>query len=619
MTIFAATSAHATEAGREAERDAAAALDRHDPELARDYLDRLPAARAKVLGRLWGAVWREPLEAVSGRHANPGGRDVTVVLADGGRLVGPGASAEPFGPYPAGLAVRWHRPDGEVRVLDHPVDLLAAVRPPGRDGRDGQSRRLPAELAGSVANLALALVAGQRRRAGAAPFRVGPADTGQPDPLADAEQAVVEGHPLHPCCRTRTGMSVEDLLDCAPEWAPVVSLPVLAVRRDRYSGRGDLTGLLCAEHPGLAAVARTALPDPSRYALLPVHPWQLRRVLLARYCEALAAGELAVLPAVGIDTRPLMSLRTLAPVYPAGPATAGGPPPACHLKTAVDVQMTSAVRTVSAAAVHNGPVLSALMAEISRREGGWGGRFALLGEPASGCYVDPAHGPSASLAALARVPAARHVRPGEVAVPAAALPARAPTGDVPLVAEALRAAGTGAPAWLDAYCRLVLPPLLTLLTRWGVALEAHGQNTLVVLRGGWPVRVLYRDLGGVRVSPRRLARHGLTPTLRGDLPAEHPDLLRDKLTASLVSTQLAELVTVLAAWSGTGRTALWDVVATACRDAWADLAGEPNAAGDRRALSGDSVPVKAMLCMRLSAEQTADRWVRLPNPLAGAR
>jgi hypothetical protein len=37
---------------------------------------------------------------------------------------------------------------------------------------------------------------------------------------------------------------------------------------------------------------------------------------------------------------------------------------------------------------------------------------------------------------------------------------------------------------------LALPPMLTLLSR-GIALEAHGQNTLVVLRDGRPVRVLY--------------------------------------------------------------------------------------------------------------------------------
>ncbi|HEY9474528.1 MAG TPA: IucA/IucC family protein [Mycobacteriales bacterium] len=584
----------------EAEQRAAQALDRRDPALGRSFRGWLPAAQARVLGRLWGAMWREPLPGVTDRRAHPDQQQATLVLDDGSRLVAPVASTEPFARYPTGLTVHRHAPDGRVRALHHPVELLTAARLPDRDGSLG---RLSDELADSVANLAMALVAGQHRADGRY------LDPGS-DPLPFFEQAVLEGHPLHPCCRTRSGMTPEDLLDCAPEWAPVVSLPVLAVRRDHHSGRGDLTRLLCAEHPGLAAVARATLADPDRYALLPVHPWQLREVLLSRYADAFARGTLTVLPQVGIEAHPLMSLRTLAPV---------GVGAACHLKTAMDVQMTSAVRTVSSAAVHNGPVLSVLLAEIDRREGGWGGRFALLAEPASGCYVDPEHGPSASLAALAREPADRHLWPREIPVPVAALSARSPAGDAPLVIEAMRTVGVGAASWLDGYCRLLLPPLLTLLTRWGVALEAHGQNTLVVLRDGRPVRVLYRDLGGIRISPRRLARHGLTPVLRGDLPVDDPDELRTKLIASLVSTQLAELVAVLAEWTGTGRAALWGVVAAACRDACAELGGEPEAAADQRALLGDTLPTKAMLGMRLAAAPTADRWVFSPNPLAGVR
>ena len=618
MTISAAVPTAANQNGgasgtphrlTEAEQRAAQALDRRDPALGRGFRDWLPTARARVLGRLWGAMWREPLPGVADHRVCPDRRQAALVLADGSRLVAPTASTEPFARYPADLSVHQHTSDGRVRELHHPVDLLDAAGLPDHGGALG---RLSSELAESVANLAMALVAGQRRGVGRWPDGALDRATrcGESDPLPFLEQAVVDGHPLHPCCRTRSGMTPEDLLDCAPEWAPVVSLPVLAVRRDHHGGRGDLTRLLCAEHPGIAAVARATLPDPDRYALLPVHPWQLRQVLLSRYADAFARGVLTVLPGTGVDAHPLMSLRTLAPV---------GPGPACHLKTAVDVQMTSAVRTVSSAAVHNGPVLSVLLTEISRREGGWGGRFALLTEPASGCYVDPERGPSGSLAALAREPADRHLWPGEVPVPVAALSARTPANEPPLVAQAVRMAGVDAAAWLDRYCRVVLPAMLTLLTRWGVALEAHGQNTLVVLRDGRPVRVLYRDLGGIRVDPRRLARHGLTPVLRGDLPVDDPDALRTKLFASLVSTQLAELVTVLAEWTGTDRQPLWDVVAAACRDTHADLDGEPEVAGDRRALFGDTLPTKAMLGMRLSATPTADRWAFCANPLAGTR
>ena len=52
----------------------------------------------------------------------------------------------------------------------------------------------------------------------------------------------------------------------------------------------------------------------------------------------------------------------------------------------------------------------------------------------------------------------------------------------------------------DLAAMLLLPPVTGCCT-CGVALEAHGQNTAGVLRDGRPVRLLYRDFGGVRVSP----------------------------------------------------------------------------------------------------------------------
>src|SRR5262249_4798146 len=141
-----------------------------------------------------------------------------------------------------------------------------------------------------------------------------------PHDLGRIEQRLVDGHPLHPCCRTRAGMSVADVLAYAPEHSPVIHLRRFKVPAERWYGTAE--PVLYA-HPSQA--------DP----LLDAHPWLLDD------------GETG-------PARPLMSLRTVAPVD-------GGP----HVKTAVDIQMTSAVRTVSPAAVHNGPVLSGLLRKLT--------------------------------------------------------------------------------------------------------------------------------------------------------------------------------------------------------------------------------------------------------------
>ena len=70
------------------------------------------------------------------------------------------------------------------------------------------------------------------------------------------EQSIVDGHPIHPLCRTRIGMSAAENRAYAPEFRPTIELGVLDVPPDRWITGG--TGL------------------PPR---LPIHPWQRDHVL----------------------------------------------------------------------------------------------------------------------------------------------------------------------------------------------------------------------------------------------------------------------------------------------------------------------------------------------------
>jgi siderophore synthetase component len=203
--------------------------------------------------------------------------------------------------------------------------------------------------------------------------------------------------------------------------------------------------------------------------------------------------------------------------------------------------------------------------------------------------------PSRSLAAVWRE--APRLASGEYALPYAALALRP---------DLVR-------RHFDRLVGLLLRPVLALLYV-GVALEAHGQNTLVVCNAAGPVRLLYRDFGGVRVSPRRLAHAGLeAPPLHGDLLDDDPDRLRAKLVAAALSTVVTELVTTV----GGDTQRLWDRVAVVVREAYADLPADARA--DAVALTNRPWPIKAMTAMRLSATPLDDVWAYLPNPLAGYR
>jgi siderophore synthetase component len=535
-------------------------LRRVRPELVPAYESALPGARAAVLARLWGALAREPIAGITARAEGAG--QLRVALPGGRWVSGDAAAAQPFAAPPAGfgLTVIGAGADG----VDHadPAEALIAMRLPGA------TDRLARELVNSVVNLALARAA-QPAPTGGPPaldtWRLDSRGT-HPDP-AGAEQAVVDGHPLHPGCRTRLGMSVAEVLAYAPEHRQIVDLEEVAVPEHRWLSTG--AGL------------------PPR---LPVHPWQRDHVLTA-YPWLRPTGR-------RIAARPLMSLRTLAPVSS----------PDTHLKTAVDVQMTSAVRTVSPAAVHNGPTVTALLDRLGTPG------LEVLAEPAAGAVlVDGA--PCRSLAAVVR--RAPRARAGEVVLPLAALAAPSPADGRPLAVEALKQGYAGSPVpFLADLAAVLLRPTLALLHA-GVALEAHGQNTLVALRGGRPVRLLYRDVGAVRVSPARLRAAGLEPPpLHGDLPTDDPDALRTKVSAA-AGVVIAEQVHVLSAHAGADPARLWAAVGDAVRDAYADL---PAAArGDRAALLDRPLPVKATTAMRLAADPLADQWAALPHPIGGPR
>nr|WP_202511090.1 IucA/IucC family protein [Streptomyces sp. SID5643] len=285
--------------------------------------------------------------------------------------------------------------------------------------------------------------------------------------------------------------------------------------------------------------------------VLPVHPWQAAHVL-KRVCEERRPAH------------PLMSLRTLA--LPGGP----------HVKTSLSARLTSSVRDISLPSVAASAVLSDFAATLAARTDGLLHVTRTLGAAAAG---------SPDFAAVLRESPQTYAGSGERVLPVAALATTA----LP-----------GSPAWLAGFARLALTVGLRLL-ELGVALEAHGQNLLVVLSAaGDPLRLVYRDLADIRISPARLARHGITvPELPARMVTDDERALRRKLFGSLVAGALAG-----AAGSG---PALGAALETAVRD----LPSTP----DLAALCADPLPTKALTLMRLSPRTPGDQWAELPNPL----
>lgn len=496
-----------------AEEAVAAQLTSVRPALEPAYTAALGGARAAVLTRLWRALAFEPLPWVVGRERTADG--LALLLTGGARLEGPAPDA-----YATTAYVREVLLDGKPHR--RAAGLMAALGVPHGEG-------FAAELDGSTASLALS-------RAGQP---ASDADDPAPRTTDEWEQRVVDGHPYHPNCRSRPGFSVAEQLAYAPEHRPVVRLGLTAVPAGECLVTGDWPAWL---------------RDGERI-LVPVHPWQAEHVLAHRRTRA------------GFAARPLMALRTLAPV-------AGG----AHVKTALSTRLTSSVRDISGYSVETAAAVSAFAQALAGR---LDGRLHVTRTLGALC----AHG--SDLAAVLREPPEVYAdaAAGERVLPVAALawfpPARSAS-------------------WLAEFARLVLSVCLRVL-ELGVALEAHGQNLLVVVSAsGAPVRLVYRDLADIRISPARLVRHGLpVPPLSGRLITDDVTVLRRKLFGSVLSGALGAAAGSAGAFAGAFATA---------------AAGLPRTP-DTEALLTGALPTKALTLMRLSPDVPGDQWAELPNPL----
>jgi siderophore synthetase component len=547
--------------------DTAAGLAVHAPHLLDAYTRALPAAADTVGRRLRGALVREDIGDARSRHSAHGRRHA------------------------------FDRVEFAAAGVPDPVALLPQPLPSAMRG-------FAAELGNAVVNLAVATA----RRQGAVPPVPAGADpiTADPDLAAvRAEQLAVAGHNLHPCGRTRLGWDVADVLAHDLE-SGGTRVGFVAVRRDAHLG-DDLGELLAAAYPQLPAA-------PPGYVLQPVHAWQRDTVLPQRYRTLLDDGVLRILDAE-LPAVPTAALRTL--LLPAG---ADGR--RHYLKVSLDIQVTSTRRSISVASTRNGPGVSALLHRLVADDPD-GHRLLLLAETAGAAV--PA-GSGRDLSGILRTSLTGRLVTGELLLPGGALPAADPVTGRTVLAGLVSAYActtgrrddaTAAAAFLDAYARLLLPPLLRLAVR-GVALEAHLQNCLPTFVGGVPHRLGVRDFAGLRLHLPRLAAAGLrVPLWPGSvIGTTDDDVLRAKIGYTVLQAHLGELVIRLADSHDLDEDTAWRVVRGVVDDTYTDLpAGLPAAAGraDHTALTAPTVPHKALVRMRLGGD--GDTYLPVRNPL----
>ncbi|WP_306207039.1 IucA/IucC family protein [Actinoplanes sp. RD1] len=504
----------------------------------------------------------------------------------GRRLLGALVRERLVPPAPGGRRHAFGRVEYARSDADDPAELVP-VHLPGAAG-------LARELRNAVINLAVA-VARQPL------LPVVPAGAGADELAVAGERLAVAGHNLHPCGRTRLGWDTTDVLAHDLE-AGHTRVGFVAVRDDAHLG-DDVGAALREAYPWLPQ-------PPPGFHLQPVHAWQRDFVLRSRYRELIAGGAVRVLDAE-LDAVPTAALRTL--LLPAG---ADGR--RRYVKVSLDIQVTSTRRSISVASTRNGPAVSRLLHRLAAGDPD-AGRLLLLAETAGAAV--PA-GSGRDMSAILRDGLTGRLAAGEEAVPGSALPFVAAT----LVRRFAAATGraddaAAAGAFLDAYARLVVPPLLR-LTLHGVAFEAHLQNCLPVFAAGVPRRLAVRDFAGMRLHPGRLAAAGHEVALwpGSVVGTGDPGVLRAKIGYTLFQAHLGELVIRLGDSHGLDETTAWRIVRAVVDQTYDTVlsAGPPPwlaaaAREDHAAFTAPRVPHKALVRMRLAG--AGDEYLPVENPL----
>ncbi|MFD3479972.1 IucA/IucC family protein [Streptomyces sp. NPDC058695] len=333
--------------------------------------------------------------------------------------------------------------------------------------------------------------------------RSNPHDT--TDLFLAAEQSLLLGHPLHPTPKSREGLSEAESRLYSPELQGSFPVHWMAVNRSvlamdsAWTQRGRP---LPADQLALQ-LAGTELPLPDGHAALPLHPWQVRELKHRPQTAALLdAGLLRDLGPHGAPWYPTSSVRTL---YQ--------PDASAMLKLSLGLRITNSRRENLRKELHRGVEVHRLLRtglfeqwqaahpgfDIVR-DPAWLAVNGPDGEPVPGLDVMIRNNPFAPGDDAACI--AGFVSPRPPALPQGQrdrqlMRSRLAETITRLAGRTGRPRGAVAAEWFLRYLEHVVRPVLWLDSTAGVALEAHQQNTLLLLDPeGWPVGGRYRDNQG---------------------------------------------------------------------------------------------------------------------------
>lgn len=427
------------------------------------------------------------------------------------------------------------------------------------------------------------------------------------DDVLYSESLIFEGHPTHPLTKTKLPLSMEEVRTYSPEFEKIINLKVMLIHNEYVNVTTILDHsqfILNEVIPEYLDELHTFMNNRERllkdYKVILVHPWQYEHTIRNKFKEWLQNHILISTP-FHVPSKATSSFRTMSLInHP------------YHVKLPVNVQATSAVRTVSPETTIDGPKLSqALHRELNQYT-----QLDVVLEPYD-LFAKTDSDDARQLACIIREKP--FIKNDGILLVTGALVNKNVVDNEITVDSYLK--------WMNDdinqhtihqfmrnYTRQLVIPLLALIQDYGIALEAHMQNTLVHLGPEYQIQFIVRDLGGSRIDIKTLSQK------LKHIEVENKSLLADsieevimKFQHAVVQNQLAELIFHFKKYDFIKEEELFNIIQEEIEVAINDT--KPHADTLRKVLFGPTITVKALLKMRMKKKVKKYLNISLDNPI----
>ncbi|YCK79456.1 IucA/IucC family siderophore biosynthesis protein [Arthrobacter sp. D3-16] len=328
--------------------------------------------------------------------------------------------------------------------------------------------------------------------------------TGGVDRAADfqaIERSMTEGHPCFVANNGRLGFGITDYRAFAPETGAPVQLEWIAVHRSNAvftaTAGLDYRAHLEAELGPLLGSFDAELQvqglDPDQYFLMPVHPWQWENKLTVTFAAEIARQRIVHL-GTGTDIyQAQQSIRTFFNT---------SAPERHYVKTAMSVLNMGFMRGLSPQYMKATPAINDWLRNLIESDSALQARgFTMIGETAAIGYHNRNYEAGSAngspyrkmLSALWRESPLPLLQDGQQLATMASL-LHVDSEGRPMVSALIERSGLAAEEWLRRYFEAYLLPLVHCLYQYELAFMPHGENVILVLEDGAPVRAIMKDI-----------------------------------------------------------------------------------------------------------------------------